>query len=100
MLFLCIRKQPLNELKKFYKKDNLWAIVGWCLYFWASLLSVFAYKLLPGSIVFTIVQLNAVRTVLAGVFIFKEISWKQHRKQLLLGMFFAILGVIALLYAQ
>jgi hypothetical protein len=28
MLFLCIRKQPLNELKKFYKKDNLWAIVG------------------------------------------------------------------------
>ena len=98
--FLWIKKKPLHELKNFCKRDNLLAIAGGCIYFFAAIFNTFSYSLIPGSISFTIVQLNAVWTVLVGVFIFKEINRKQHRKQLLLGILFAILGVIALLYAQ
>jgi drug/metabolite transporter (DMT)-like permease len=98
--FLWIKKKKLYELKNFYNKNNLLAISGGCLYFFATLSSTFAYSLIPGSISFTIVQLNAVRTVLIGILIFKEISRKQHRKQILLGIVFSILGIIALLYAQ
>jgi len=82
------------------KKEIILPLIGGILYFGNASFNVMAYRYIEGSIVSMLHQLNAVWLFLLGVFIFKEINWRQHRKQLLLGIIFAILGIIALLYAQ
>jgi len=66
----------------------------------ASFFSTLAYKYILDSIAFTIVQLNAVWTVLVGILIFKEIDFKKNWARILTGIVFAITGVIMLLFAQ
>lgn len=100
IVYLLITEKNINALKDINKKDNILGIVGGCTYFFASFFSTLAYKYIPGSIAFTIVQLNAVWTVLVGIIIFKEINFKKHWLRIILGILLAIIGVVMLLLAQ
>lgn len=100
IIYLLITEKNINALKNIKKRDNILGIIGGCTYFFASFFSTLAYKYIPGSIAFTIVQLNAVWTVLVGIIIFKEIDFKKHWLRILLGILLAIIGVIMLLLAQ
>ena len=100
IIYLLLTEKNISVLKNINKKDNILGIIGGCTYFFASLFSTLAYKYIPGSIAFTIVQLNAVWTVLVGIIIFKEIDFKKHWLRIILGILLAIIGVIMLLLAQ
>ena len=100
IVYLLVTEKNISVLKNINKKDNILGIVGGCTYFFASFFSTLAYKYIPGSIAFTIVQLNAVWTVLVGIIIFKEIDFKKHWLRIILGILLAIIGVIMLLLAQ
>lgn len=100
IVYLLVTEKNIIVLKNINKKDNILGIVGGCIYFFASFFSTLAYKYIPGSIAFTIVQLNAVWTVLVGILLFKEIDFKKHWSRIILGILLAIIGVIMLLFAQ
>ena len=99
MVFLLIKEKSISCIRELSSKDNLLGILGGVLFYAASFFSLHSYNLLPGSITFTIIQLNAVWTVLVGVFIFREIEFRKNWLRIALGMFFAVIGVILLLFA-
>ena len=94
------KNKQINELKNITNKNNLLGIIGGGTFYFASYFSVVAFKFIEGSIAFTIVQLNAVWTVLVGIIIFKEINFKTNWLRILAGILFAITGILFLLYAQ
>lgn len=98
-VFALIREHDLKFIKDICKKENLPGLAAGVIYFFASFFSTHAYRLIPGSVAFTIIQLNAVWTVLIGVLIFKEIDFKKNRFRILTGIVCAIAGVIVLLFA-
>lgn len=100
LVYLWIKEKDRKTLKDFKNRNNLLGMVGGAIYFFASFFSTLAYQYIPGSIAFTIVQLNAVWTVLVGILIFKEINFKENWGRILLGILLAIIGVIMLLLAQ
>ncbi len=99
-VYLLVKERNIKFLGDIKSKDNILGIVGGFIYFFASFFSTLAYKYIPGSIAFTIVQLNAVWTVLVGIIIFKEINFKKNCPRIILGILLAIIGVIMLLFAQ
>lgn len=99
-VYLLVKERNIKFLKDIKSKDNILGIIGGFIYFFASFFSTLAYKYIPGSIAFTIVQLNAVWTVLVGILIFKEIDFKNNWPRIILGILLAIVGVIMLLFAQ
>ena len=99
-VYLFVKEKNIKFLRDIKSKDNILGIIGGFIYFFASFFSTLAYKYIPGSIAFTIVQLNAVWTVLVGILIFKEIDFKKNWIRILLGIILAIIGVIMLLFAQ
>lgn len=100
LVYLIIKEKNISILKQIKEKDNILGMIGGIVYFFASFFSTLAYKHIPGSIAFTIVQLNAVWTVLVGILIFKEIEFKKHWQRIIAGIVLAIIGVIMLLIAQ
>ena len=99
-VYLLVKERNIKFLKDIKSKDNILGIIGGFIYFFASFFSTLAYKYIPGSIAFTIVQLNAVWTVLVGILIFKEIDFKNNWPRIILGILLAIVGVIMILFAQ
>ena len=65
--YIIIKEKNVKFLFNIKSKDNVLGIVGGFLYFFASFFSTLSYKYIPGSIAFTIVQLNEVWTVLVGI---------------------------------
>lgn len=100
LIYIAIKDKSIKILKNIKRKDNLLGILGGIIYYFASFFSTLAYKYIPGSIAFTIVQLNAVWTVIVGVLIFKEINFRQNWKRIITGIVFAVIGVAMLLLAQ
>jgi len=80
------------------KQTFLPAIAGFAFAI-ASVLNVLAVSKIAGSISFAIVQLNAVWTILIGVFFFKEIKFKQNWLRLVGGLLCAISAVVVLMFA-
>lgn len=99
-IYLIIKNKNLKEITNIKDKNNLLALLGGIIYYFASYFSVLAYKFIPASIAFTIVQLNAVWTIIVGILVFKEIDFKKNWIRILLGICFAIIGVVMLLFAQ
>lgn len=100
LIYLFIKEKNIKILTEIKSKDNFLGVIGGGIYFFASFFSTLAYRYIPGSIAFTIVQLNAVWTVLVGILIFKEINFKENWKRIVLGIVLAVIGVIMLLFAQ
>jgi len=99
-VFILFKDKTLAPLKNAFAKDNLYGVLAGTLYFFASLFMIHSNRLIPASIAFTIIQFNAVWTVLIGVLYFKEIDFKKHWARILGGIVLAILGVVLLLFAQ
>lgn len=99
-IYILIKEKNIKILADIKNKDNILGVIGGSIYFFASFFSTLAYKYIPGSIAFTIVQLNAVWTVLVGILIFKEIDFKRNWLRIMLGILLSIIGVIMLLLAQ
>lgn len=99
-VYLWGKEKDVKVLKDVKDKNNLLGMIGGAIYFFASFFSTLAYQYIPGSIAFTIVQLNAVWTVLVGILIFKEINFKENWARILLGILLAMIGVMMLLRVQ
>jgi glucose uptake protein GlcU len=63
----------------------------------ATLLTIHSYRMIPGAVAWSITQLNVFWTVLVGVFIFKEVNYKQHWLRLITGSLMAV-GACVLLF--
>lgn len=100
ILYITVKDKKFKNISSINSKDNLLGLIGGIIYYFASFFSTLAYKYIPGSIAFTIVQLNAVWTVLVGILIFKEVNFKANWIRIITGMVFAILGIVMLLFAQ
>jgi glucose uptake protein GlcU len=100
VVYLLIKEKKINELKNISNKKNLLGVIGGAIYYFASYFSASSFKYIEGSIGFTIVQLNGVWTILVGILIFKEIDFKKNWLRIVIGILFAVTGVIMLLLAQ
>ena len=100
LLAYIIFQRKLADLRKAAMKDFSLGFIAGMLYLGASFFMLQSYKLLPASIAFTIIQLNAVWTIGIGLFVFKEIDFKKHSFRIILGLIFAIIGIAILAFAN
>jgi glucose uptake protein GlcU len=99
-VFVLFKFRNLKVLGQIKQKDNWLGVLGGALYFFASLGAIISYNIIPASIAFTIIQFNAVWTILIGVLIFKEINWRKHWLRLLLGIVLAVISIGLLVLAR
>jgi glucose uptake protein GlcU len=97
-IFFVIQTQKPKEILRF-SQENLLPLLSGTMYLIATILSIFSYTMIAGSISWSITQLNAVWTILIGMFVFKEVSFKKHRPRIITGFAFAILAILLLLKA-
>ena len=90
-------KRP-KDIFKVEKRVFLPAITG-LLFMTATILNIFSYRWISGSISFSITQLNVFWTMLIGIVLFKEISFKKHWLRISTGVVLAIEAIILLLFA-
>jgi glucose uptake protein GlcU len=99
-VFVFIKHRNLKALRDIKQKDNWLGILGGALYFFASLTSIISNHFIPASIAFTIIQFNAVWTILIGVLYFKEINLRKHWLRLLFGIVLAAVSIWLLVIAK
>lgn len=96
MLIYLSYKKELKQLKTTSLKDNFLGLLAGFVYLGASFFMLQSYKFITASVGFSIIQLSSLWTILIGVLIFKEINIKKYYKEILFGLFFALLGVVLL----
>jgi glucose uptake protein GlcU len=89
-------KQRFEDIFKVDKKTWLPVIAGG-MFLVATLLTIHSYRLIPHAVAWSIMQLNVFWTVFIGLFIFKEINYKQHWLRLSSGVVMAV-GACVLLF--
>ena len=100
MVYITIREKSPAALLEIKNRECIPGLAGGVLFYFTAVLTTISYRHLPASIAFTIIQLNALWTVLAGVLIFHETSFKKNWQRIISGLVFAVAGVIMLLFAQ
>jgi len=80
-------------------RDNLLPVMSGAMYLTATILSMFSYTLIAGGVSWSITQLNAVWTILIGIFIFREVSFIKHWRRIMTGFIFAMSATVFLLFA-
>lgn len=99
-LFLYILLTQQLKKIKVLKKEFLLGLSAGVLYLGASFFQLFSFQQLSVSIAFTIIQMNALWTVLIGIFVFKEIDFGKYYKRVSLGLLFTLVGIFFLLFAR
>ena len=101
MIYMLFGKRgKRKELFKVNKKTWLPIIAG-CMFMVATLLTIYSYRLIDNNAIpWSITQLNALWTVLIGVFIYREVSFKQHWLRLTAGTLMAVGACILLFLAM
>ena len=79
-----------------FHKDNMMGVLAGILYFLATFLLILSFENLLGTVASTLKQLSAIFTLLFGIFLFKEISFKQHYVRILLGVGCIIVSMVLL----
>lgn len=97
LMVIAIIKQKISELKN---TDYKLSLIGGFLYLGASYFQLLSYKFIEASIGFTIIQMNALWTILIGILIFKEINLKVHGKRVAFGLVCALIGIGVLAFAK
>lgn len=97
-IYLIIKDKNLTTLKDITNKDMPLAFIGGLLYYFAAYFNTLAYKQLPASIAFTIINISGVWSVLIGILIFKEIDFKKNYKRISSGILLSVIAVIILLF--
>ena len=95
IIFVIQTRKP-KEILRFSRENRLPFISG-AMFLMATILSIFSYTMIAGSVSWSITQLNAVWTVLIGIFVFKEVSFKKHWLRIITGFVFAIAAIVFLL---
>ncbi len=91
-----LKDKNLKSLVSISKQHKILAMLGGCLFFFASFFQALAYQKLPASIVSIIVQLSAIWSILFGITIFKEIDLKRHWKRILCGIIITLFSILVL----
>ena len=97
IIFTLQTRKP-KEILRFSGENWLPAMSG-AMYLAATLLSIFSYTMIAGGVAWSITQLNAIWTILIGIFVFREVSFKKHWRRIVTGFVFAMLAIICLLFA-
>lgn len=95
--FICasIKEKNCRFAIKIDKSSSYGLLTG-AIYFVATFLMILAFDGLLGTVVSNLKQLSAIFTLIFGIFVFKEISFKQHYVRILLGFFCIILSIVCL----
>lgn len=100
LLYALSRGRVMSKLAATSPKERRLAMLAGLLYLGASFFMLQSYRYIPASIGFTIIQLNAVWTILIGLFVFHEINVRQHGKRVVLGFGLALAGICLLALAR
>lgn len=100
LLYLYLKDKKLSAFKTTFSKNGILALTAGALYFSANYFQIKSNQIIPNSVSFTLIQFNAVWTVLIGILIFKEIDLKKHWKRVGLGLIFAVLSIIILFFGM
>lgn len=93
-IYCFLKHKNTNSLK--INNKVLYPLVSGIFYYFASYFMLLSYKNIEGSIAFSIIQLNSLWTCIIGIFAFKEIEYKKYYKRVLMGLFFALIGLYLL----
>ncbi len=99
LLYISLQKGLLAKLKIIDTRNVSLGLGAGLLFLGASFFMLQSYKHIPASIGFTIVQLNAVWTVVIGIFLFKEIDSRTYYKRIITGFLLALIGIALLALA-
>ena len=99
LFFYILISKKLKEIRGSHK-DIILGLVAGVLYLGASLFQLLSYNFLSASIAFTVVQLNALWTVMIGIFFFKEIEFRKYYKRISFGFLLTTVGIIFLVFAR
>jgi glucose uptake protein GlcU len=91
-------KQRFKEIFEVNKKIRLPFIAG-AMFLVATLLTIYSYRMIPNAVAWSITQLNVFWTVLIGIFILKEVNFRQHWLRLSAGVLMAIGACVLLFFA-
>lgn len=99
LIYMLLTKQ-LKNIRNSQKRDVLLGLGAGILYLGASLFQLLSYKYLAASIAFTVIQLNALWTIMIGIFIFREIHFGKFYKRIGLGFLLTLIGILFLVFAR
>lgn len=92
------KKQCLKDI--FVLNQKIWLpFSAGTMFLIATLLTIYSYRMIPAAVAWSIVQLNVFWTVLVGVFVFKEVNFRQHWPRLTAGVILAAGALVFLLFA-
>jgi len=97
MIFIFQTRKPKEIFH--ISRANLLPVMSGAMFLAATILSIFSYTMIAGGVSWSITQLNAVWTILIGIFIFKEVSFKKHWLRIMAGFVFAVAAIVFLLFA-
>jgi len=80
-------------------RENLLPAMSGAMFLVGTILSMFSYTMIAGGVAWSITQLNAVWTILIGIIIFREVSFRKHRRRIITGFAFALTAIAFLLFA-
>ena len=93
-------KSRAKEIFRVNKKTWLPIIAGF-MFMIATLLTIYSYRMIDNNAIpWSITQLNVLWTVLIGVFIYREVSFKQHWIRLTAGTLMAVMACVLLFLAM
>lgn len=99
-IYVLMKDKSITNLQSLTLRNKLLAFIGGLLYYFATYFNTLAYKYLPASIAFTIINMSGVWTVLIGILLFKEIDFKKNYKRILFGIFLSIIAIFILLIGK
>ena len=97
IIFIVQTGKP-REILRLSRENRLPAMSG-AMFLAATILSIFSYTMIAGGVAWSITQLNAVWTILIGIFVFKEVNFRKHRRRIMAGFVSAMAAIVFLLFA-
>jgi glucose uptake protein GlcU len=97
-VIFAVRTRKPKEIFRVSRENWLPAMSG-AMFLAATILSIFSYTMIAGGVSWSITQLNAVWTILIGIFVFREVSFKKHWRRISAGFVFALAAIVFLLFA-
>ena len=97
LIFVIQTRKPKEILR--FSRENWLPVMSGTMFLTATILSIYSYTMIAGSVSWSITQLNAVWTILIGIFVFREVSFKKHWLRITTGFIFAIIAIVFLLKA-
>ena len=97
IIFIIQTRKPKEILH--VSRENRLPVISGAMFLTATILSIFSYTMIAGGVAWSITQLNAVWTILIGIFVFREVRFKKHWLRIMTGFVFAVAAIIFLLFA-